>query len=157
MNASLPKIDHDIHDGQSEFIYAIAINPKWPHWKKSELPSPIKHLLAKSFPGVAIEQVSGWQGATKCLPEGSEEVIDPATLPHPVFRLGFSENEAQEFRCAWKKAWPELEGAAVDFYFVVIEAAKRHPACLSSEELQAAIERNDLDISCVVPGPQRFL
>ena len=150
---TLPKIDQEFFDDQDKMrIYAIAVCPSWRHWHATECPRPISDMMAQTYPNVSIERVSGWQGGVVFAPD-SEDTFELVDLPQPVFRLGLSENQAEAFDKDLTALSAETGNAGDDFYFLTIDR-KRHPACLSGEELLAEIDLNDVDLSCVQPNSQ---
>ena len=145
---TLPKIDQEFFDDQDKMrIYAIAVCPSWKHWHATDCPKPIQELLAEKYPDVSIELVSGWKGITNFAPD-SEEVIDLADLPQPVFRLGLSDSQAEAFDRDLEALSRATGNERDDFYFLYLDR-KPHPACLSGEELLAAIDLTEVDLSCL--------
>ena len=145
---SLPTIDQEFFDDQDKMkIYAIAVCPSWKHWHATECPRPIRELIASKYPDVSIERVSGWKGKTNFAPD-SEEVIDLADLPQPVFRLGLSDSQAEAFDRDLEALSRATGNERDDFYFLYLDR-KPHPACLSGEELLAAIDLTEVDLSCL--------
>lgn len=150
---TLPKIDQEFFDDQDKMrIYAIAVCPSWRHWQETECPRPIMGMLNSKYPDVSIERVSGWKGKVNFAPD-SENTIDLADLPQPVFRLGLSDNQAEAFDKDLEALSAETGNAREDFLFLTIDR-KLHPACLSGEELLAEIDLNDVDLSCVQQNSQ---
>lgn len=145
---TLPKIDQEFFDDQDKMrIYAIAVCPNWEHWHATECPRPIKEMMATKYPDVSIELVSGWKGKANFAPD-SEEVIDLADLPQPVFRLGLSDSQAEAFDRDLEALSRATGNERDDFYFLYLDR-KPHPACLSGEELLAAIDLTEVDLSCL--------
>ena len=150
---TLPKIDQEFFDDQSTMrIYAVAVCPSWKHWHATECPRPIMDLIARKYPDVSIERVSGWKGKVNFAPD-SEEVIDLADLPQPVFRLGLSDSQAEAFDRDLEALSRATGNEGDDFFFMYLDR-KPHPACLSGEELLAEIDLNDVDLSCLRPNSQ---
>ena len=150
---TLPKIDQAFFDDQDKMrIYAIAVCPSWKHWHATECPRPIMDLIARKYPDVSIERVSGWKGKVNFAPD-SEEVIDLADLPQPVFRLGLSDSQAEAFDHDLEALSRATGNEGDDFFFMYLDR-KPHPACLSGEELLAEIDLNDVDLSCLRPNSQ---
>ena len=150
---TLPKIDQEFFDDQDKMrIYAIAVCPSWKYWQATECPRPIMDLIARKYPDVSIELVSGWKGKTNFAPD-SEEVIDLADLPQPVFRLGLSDRQAEAFDRDLEALSRATGNEGDDFFFMYLDR-KPHPACLSGEELLAEIDLNDVDLSCLRPNSQ---
>ena len=145
---TLPKIDQEFFDDQDAMrLYAIAVCPSWKHWHATECPRPIMDLIARKYPDVSIERVSGWKGKVNFAPD-SEEVIDLADLPQPVFRLGLSDSQAEAFDRDLEALSRATGNERDDFYFLYLDR-KPHPACLSGEELLAAIDLTEVDLSCL--------
>ena len=145
---TLPKIDQEFFDDQDAMrLYAIAVCPSWKHWHATEGPRPIMDLIARKYPDVSIERVSGWKGKVNFAP-GSEEIIELADLPQPVFRIGLTESQAEAFGHDLEALSRATGSEGDDFYFLTIDR-KPHPACLSDEELLAEFDLNEVDISCL--------
>ena len=150
---SLPTIDQEFFDDQDKMkIYAIAGCPTWEHWHTTECPKPIQELLATKYPNVSIEPVCGWKGKTNFAPN-SEEVIDLADLPQPVFRLGLSDSQAEAFDRDLEALSAETGNEGDDFFFMYLDR-KPHPACLSGDEVFAEIDLADVDFSCLQSNSQ---
>ena len=77
----------------------------------------------------------------------SEEVIDLADLPQPVFRLGLSDSQAEAFDRDLEALSRATGNERDDFYFLYLDR-KHHPACLSGDEIRA-IDLADVDLSCL--------
>ena len=138
------KIDQKFFDDQSAMrIYAIAVCPNWEHWHAKKCPRPIRELIASKYPDASIERVCGWKGKANFAP-GSEEIIELADLPQPVFRIGLADHQAEAFGHDLEVLSPHDVGE--DFYFLTIDR-KPHPACLSGEELLAEFDLNEVDLS----------
>ena len=145
---TLPKIDQEFFDDQDKMrIYAIAVCPSWTHWHATECPRPIMDLIARKYSGVTVERVSGWKGKTNFAPD-SEEVIDLADLPQPVFRLGLSDSQAEAFDRDLEALSAETGNEGDDFFFMYLDR-KPHPACLSGDEVLAEIDLADVDFSAL--------
>ena len=141
-----PKIDQEFFDNQDKMrIYAIAVCPSWSHWHATECPRPIMDLIARKYSGVTVERVSGWKGKANFAPH-SEEVIDLADLPQPVFRLGLSDSQAEAFDRDLEALSRATGNEGDDFYFIYLDR-KPHPACLSGEELLAEFDPADIDLT----------
>ena len=148
---SIPKIDQEFFDDQDKMrLYAIAVCPNWEHWHATECPRPIKELMAMKYPDVSIELVSGWKGNANFAP-GSEEIIKLAGLPQPVFRIGLSECQAEDFVKDLQALSAETGEKEEEFYFLHIYR-KQYPTCLSGDEVLAEIDLNDVDLSCLSPN-----
>ena len=148
---SLPTIDQEFFDDQDAMrLYAIAVCPSWKHWHATECPRPIMDLIARKYSGVTVERVSGWKGKTNFAPD-SEEVIDLADLPQPVFRIGLSDSQAEDFVKDLQALSAETGEKEEEFYFLHIDR-KQYPTCLSGDEVLAEIDLNDVDLSCLSPN-----
>lgn len=85
-------------------IYVIAAFPEWKHYSPTELPVPIREWVELHYPKVEIERLSGFA----CKHLTAVDVNNPPQkfsiehLPHPMFRLGFSLEQAAHFAEAWK-------------------------------------------------------
>ena len=145
---TLPKIDQEFFDDQDAMrLYAIAVCPSWKHWHATECPRPIMDLIARKYPDVSIERVSGWKGKVNFAPD-SEEVIDLADLPQPVFRLGLSDSQAEAFDRDLEALSRATGDEGDDFYFLYLDR-KPNPACLSGDEVFAEIDLTDVDFSAL--------
>ena len=148
---SLPTIDQEFFDDQDAMrLYAIAVCPSWEHWHATECPRPIMDLIARKYSGVTVERVSGWKGKANFAPD-SEEVIDLADLPQPVFRIGLSDSQAEDFVKDLQALSAETGEKEEEFYFLHIDR-KQYPTCLSGDEVLAEIDLNDVDLSCLSPN-----
>ena len=148
---AVPKIDQEFFDDQDKMrIYAIAVCPSWKHWHATECPRPIKEMMATKYPDVSFDLVSGWKGKTNFAPD-SEKVIDLADLPQPVFRIGLSECQVEDFVKDLQALSAETGEKEEEFYFLHIDR-KRYPAYLSGDEVLAEIDLNDVDLTCLSPN-----
>jgi len=112
MNQTLPALD----DVDLDTVYAIAISPFWSHWHHSNCPAPIRAWLNEHCPDVTVEAVSGWRG-TACLDPYGQQIMNPDSFPQPMFRLGLSAEQAEEFSRYWS-AGPGTE-TEDDFWFLI--------------------------------------
>jgi hypothetical protein len=131
MKQALPKLDH----GDSLTIYAISISPEWEHWHPTDCPAPIREWLDKNCPDVTVQAVSGWDGVASLDIYGMQ-IIDNGAFPEPMFRLGFSEQQAAQFDEWWSN--PSNPGAETEenFWFLIVNRDHQYqPFVLQENDL----------------------
>jgi hypothetical protein len=100
-------------------IYLVAALPEWEHYDPDDCPAPIRAWVQQHYPDVVIEQLVADFESAYVLGDDSDipdELLNELT---PVFRLGFSAEQAKHFRLAWSSPPLEATGSPTNIYFLV--------------------------------------
>ena len=96
-------------------IYCVAALPEWEHYDPEKLPEPIVAWGREHCPNATIERLAGFEDEYVLQSEDAEELLSTFHLG-PVFRLGFTPEQAQLFRQHWQA---QQTAPPSDFYFFV--------------------------------------
>lgn len=113
------------YDDLPTLTYYIGAVPSWKHYDPERLPLPIQDWLNMHFPGIAIERVSDSELPEFIYTVDSDGVVGTfkcsADLPHPLFRVGFTADQAEVFRQAWTQPPLKCPDGEDDFYLLEYE------------------------------------
>jgi hypothetical protein len=93
--------------------------PEWAYYDPDDCPAPIRAWVQQHYPDVVIEQlVADFEsayvlGGDSDIPDG---LLNELT---PVFRLGFSAEQAKHFRQAWSNPPLDTPDSPTNFYFLL--------------------------------------
>jgi len=106
-------------------VYVIAACPEWPHYDSKECPAVIRAWIEQHYPEVVIEPLSGLSfHKTVSTKQEYPHGFLLCHLPRPLFRIGFSEEQADHFFRAWSSPPLDTPEAPRDFYWLTNERAE---------------------------------
>lgn len=105
---------------QLSTLYAIAPCPEWEYWSPDALPRPIQEWITEHYPEITVERSVGFE--VRYAGQGAAESDDgrrKALLFHPVFQIGFTDEQARHFEEAWSVPPLKPSNGTENFYFLV--------------------------------------
>jgi len=124
-------------DEELDRVYAIAIFETWEHWRPTKLPEPLAAWLSTHCPGIVVEMTAILSGTPKFHATDDTRYMDGMFLPHPMFRIGFSPEQADQFAQHWEVV---TGGARDDFMFMEITLERSTAPSPTDEDMRACIE-----------------
>ena len=102
-------------------IYVVAAFSEWKHYSPTDCPAPIREWVEQNYPDVVIERLSGFACKYPSPVNGNNPPnFSIEHLPHPMFRLGFTLEQAAHFQEAWNSQPLDDPDLPDNFYFLIL-------------------------------------